>query len=164
MRTAFTLIELLAVIVIVGIISATAVPAITSLGNTQRSAAVQQLIRDLTFARQHAQGTGTTVWVVFSIDSQQWQLLREDPNNPGRVNAAPMMNPATGSAYKTMLDTGSFASASLAVVNFGGGQEVGFDWMGKPLIGDDQMLTGEGLVTFSGGREVRVEAGTGFIQ
>ncbi|MHC4102706.1 MAG: pilus assembly FimT family protein, partial [Planctomycetota bacterium] len=54
----FSLIELVAVMVVVGIISATAVVSLSSTTGNRATMAAKQLQRDMTFARQRAVATG----------------------------------------------------------------------------------------------------------
>jgi len=65
-RGAFTLIELLMVVAIIGILAAVGIPAITGLTSSNRSAvATGQLADDLKLARSRAIAERTTVYVVF---------------------------------------------------------------------------------------------------
>ncbi|MSU35818.1 MAG: prepilin-type N-terminal cleavage/methylation domain-containing protein [Pedosphaera sp.] len=84
---AFTLIEMLIVIAIIGTLAVISGPALKGLGKTNaRSAAQRQILDDLGFARQSAVKNRTTVWMVFvppngqpnaggSMISQQYQVL-----------------------------------------------------------------------------------------
>ena len=56
----FTLIELIAVLVIVAVLAAAAVPTLDRVGETRSAMAAKNLLRDLTWARQRAVATGTT--------------------------------------------------------------------------------------------------------
>lgn len=83
----FTLVEMVAVLVLVAIIAVVAVPSVNSFGDTRAAMAARQLQRDLTFARQRAIATGTKTWVSFNLAENAWTLLTEDPENPGRNSA-----------------------------------------------------------------------------
>ncbi len=65
-RSAFTLIELLMVIAIIGVLASLGIPAITGLTKANKSGnAVRQLADDLTIARNKAISERTTVYMVF---------------------------------------------------------------------------------------------------
>ena len=61
----FSLIELVAVMVIVGILAGAAVVTLSSATDNRATMAAKQLVRDLTFARQRAVATGTPSWIDF---------------------------------------------------------------------------------------------------
>jgi prepilin-type N-terminal cleavage/methylation domain-containing protein len=75
-RAAFSLIELLVVISVIGILAAIGLPALKGMGaTTDISAATRQLLDDLSYARIKAINERTTVYIVFVSDSilnQAW--------------------------------------------------------------------------------------------
>ncbi len=84
----FSLIELIAVMIVVGILAAAVAPVLSATARTRAAMAARHLVRDLTFARQRAVATGTRSWVVFDTAAETWTVLVEDPASPGRINAA----------------------------------------------------------------------------
>jgi prepilin-type N-terminal cleavage/methylation domain-containing protein len=160
----FTLIELVAVMVIVAVLAAVAVPSLDRLGQTRAAMAARQLLRDVTFARQRAVATGTVTWVIFDPDSETWSVLAEDPAAPGRAGAGPLTDPATGRDHVQHLGVGSFVGVELISAAFDDDVEVGFDWLGRPLNAAEAPLAADGTVTLSGGQEVRVTATTGHVR
>ena len=160
----FTLIELIAVIVILGILSIVALPAMNSMDDTRTTMASRQLLRDLTFARQHAVATGTVTWVVFNTGAETWQILEEDTSNPGRANATVMTDPATGQSYTITLGTDAYAGTEVVSAAIDADVEVGFDWLGRPLNAAETALAAQGVVTLNDGHVVNIAAETGYAE
>ena len=157
----FTLVEMVAVLVLVAIIAVVAVPSVNSFGDTRAAMAARQLQRDLTFARQRAIATGTKTWVSFNLPENAWTLLTEDPENPGRKTAAVLTDFATGRPIEQTLGEGSYIGVELAAVAIDGGSEIGFNWQGQPINAAETPLNSSGAVTLTGNHVVTIEPGTG---
>lgn len=159
----FTLVELIAVIVIALIMSGVAVASLGPWQGARRGMAAKRLQRDLAFARQRALATGTNHWLVFSVGSQNWNLLVEDPANPGRAHAVALTDTATGQAYLTQLGADPLVGVRLESAAFDGQPEVGFDWLGRPLNSTGAFLAADGQAVFASGATVGVAAGSGRV-
>lgn len=159
----FTLIELISVIVIVVILTGVAVPTLSSLAVTRSGMAGKQVLRDMTFARQRAVATGVVSWVVFNTGAKTWSILAENPASPGRAGATVINDLATGRPYTTTLGIAEYVGVNFTSCTFGAGQEVGFDWLGRPRISDSTNLAAQGSVVFSAANRVTVEPITGHI-
>ncbi|MHC4650807.1 MAG: pilus assembly FimT family protein [Planctomycetota bacterium] len=161
----FSLIELVAVMVGVGIISATADGSLSSTTGNRATMAAKQLQRDMTFARQRAVATGTPSWVEFDSVGQTWTVRVEDPSSPGRAGATVLTDPATNASFVQALDANQFISVQLTSVDFDAEDWIGFDWLGRPLKKtlETTPLAGEGSVVLTGGHKVTVEKDTGHI-
>ena len=166
----FSLIELVAVLVIVGILAGAAVVTLSSTSDNRATMAAKQLVRDLTFARQRAVATGTPSWIDFdpAPGAETWTVKAEDPVSvpTGWADATELTDPATGQDFVQTLGVGSFAGVALSAADFDTFQIVGFDWMGQPWTydgGSELALVLDGTITISGGHTVTVEAGTGHI-
>lgn len=160
----FTLIELVAVLVLVGIVSAVAVPAIGRLTRASGATAAQQLARDLSFARARAMATGTTSWVVFDVANNAYSTLAENPASPGRAGAATITDPATGAAMVRRLGRNEWAGLSLSSAAFTGDAEVGFDRLGRPVRSTGVLHAAAGTVTMADGWQVTVQPRTGVAE
>ncbi len=162
-RRAFSLIELIAVILVIGILSAIAVPTMGSLKTTRSAAAARRILRDLSYARERAIATGCRTWVVFSVATNTYSVLAEPKGNPGRSNAVTMTDPATGNNYVASLNTSEYSGISLVSASFDSAAEIGFDWTGKPLNSSASPLAAQGVVTLTASKTVTVAPNTGFI-
>ncbi len=155
---------MIAVVVILGILAAVAVPKLTNLGSTRSGMAGKQMLRDLTFARQRAVATGTVTWVVFNTGAGTWSVKSENPASPGIAGATIITDTATGQPYTSTLGVNNYAGVSMTSCNFGGGSQIGFDWLGKPRINDSTALASQGSVVLSSGNSVTVQPTTGYIR
>ncbi len=160
----FTMIELVAVMVIVAILAASAAPALNSLANTRSSMASQLLLRDLTFARQYAVATGSRTWVVFDVGAESWSVLVENPASPGRTGAAILTDPATGKPYTETLGGTDYPGVGLVTAAVDGGSEIGFDWIGRPLNSGETDLAASGVITLTNGHQITIEVETGHVE
>ncbi|MBC7771283.1 MAG: type II secretion system protein [Pyrinomonadaceae bacterium] len=160
----FTLVELIAVISIVGIMAAVCVPAISNLGSTRDAAAARQMVHDLSYARESSLCSGTRSWIVFDASATTYSLRAENPASPGQSGASVMRDPSSGNPYSQAFGSGEFAGIGIASASFDGVPRVGFDWMGRPLNSSDASLSMEGSVMLTGGHGLTVEPGTGFIR
>ncbi len=147
----------------IGVIAIVALPSIASLGADRASMAAQQLLRDLSFARQRAVASGTRAWVVFDTGAHTWSVLAEDPATPGRAGAAVIVDPATGQDFIQLLDSNQFIGVQLQAVGFDGDVEIGFDWLGQPLNATENPLAATGSVTLTGTQVVNVAIDTGYV-
>jgi len=162
----FTLIEMVAVLVIVGIMSLTAAPVLSSMSNSRKAAGASQVLLDLHLARQTAVARGVRIWVVFDSVNNTYALYAEPSGNPGKANRVVMTDPVTGSSYVTDLGQGIFAGGGITSVNIPSGgvpaSEVGFDYLGRSIGADENLLQTNGTVDLAGGHQITVLARTGY--
>lgn len=161
----FTLIELVAVMIVVSIVAGTAAVSLSSTTGNRAAVAAKQLLRDMTFARQRAVATGTRSWVEFDTTGQTWSVRAEDPDSPGRAGATVLNDPATNTTFVQALNVSHFMSVELTSVDFDSGDWVGFDWLGRPLdkAGESTPLSADGTVVLTGGHRITVEKDTGHV-
>jgi prepilin-type N-terminal cleavage/methylation domain-containing protein len=157
----FTLIELIAVLVIVGIMSAAVVPALNSYGSSRQVAASTQVLSDLHFARQRAVARGVRTWIVFDTDAETYSIFTESSESPGRDNRVAMTDEVTGGAYVIDLSTGPYAGSGITSAVIGDDVEVGFDYLGRSLDANEAILSTDGSVVLAGGFTITIAARTG---
>jgi prepilin-type N-terminal cleavage/methylation domain-containing protein len=158
----FTLIETVAVLAIVAILAAVAVPALDSLDDTRAAGAARMVLRDLTFARQHAVAVGYPAWVAFHPERGEYDLLAESAAAEGFSGAEMMTDPASGRPM-TISVASHFAGAAIQSTDFDGGAIIGFDWLGRPLTQEGGDLAAAGRVVLSHGHSITVSVETGHI-
>lgn len=164
MRSGLTLIELIAVIVILVILAGSAVPAMHRLSQSRAATAAKYLAADLTTARQHAVTSGRTMWIDFDLGADRWSVLREPLDGSGFADAEVVDDPATGKPFVVRLNEGPFTGVRILRCGFDGGTRIGFDWRGRPIVDSDQTpLLDSGEVTLTGQYLVTVEPGSGLV-
>ncbi len=163
----FSLIELVAVMVVAGILAGVAVVSLSSTRSSRTAIAARQLERDLTFARQRAVATGTRTWVSFDTGLDTWSVRSQNPPPPGRAGATVLTDPSTHGPFVHNLNANQFIGVTLGTVDFDGEDWIGFDWLGQPLAKTSELaLVAQGFVQLTGGgvtKTVTVEAGTGHV-
>lgn len=88
-RAAFTLVELLVVMAIIGVLAAIGLPALKGMGSTNDvSAGIRQLMDDLSYARIKAINERSTVYVVFVSDI----IMREPWSEQEKIEVAKHAN------------------------------------------------------------------------
>lgn len=164
-RGGFTLIEMIAVITVIGIIAAVTAPTLSGLDSSRLHSAVSQVRRDLLLARHVAVATGMRTWVVFDVDANAYEVLQEPSGNPGRGAREPLTDASTGRAWRNSLSEGGFGSARLSSVSIAGAEEVGFDFRGRSLAADEGLLQEDGEIAFEDtDRTVTIRARTGHVE
>lgn len=160
----FTLVELIAVMIVAAILGVAAAVSLGSLPETRRAAAARQVHRDLTFARERAMAGGLSHWVAFTVGTNSYSVLADDPANPGRPGALTITDPATRQPFVQRLGVNESAGVVLASASFDGQAEVGFDWLGRPITAAGTPLAADGSVQITGGGTVFVRRTTGIIE
>ncbi|MDX2115854.1 MAG: type II secretion system protein [Planctomycetota bacterium] len=159
----FTLIELIAVMLVMSILGATAISALGSFDRAREAAAARALWRDIEYARERSLATGRRHWVVFNLAANSYSLLEEPSGAPSRGLAAPLTDVAAQGPLVRRLGIEEAAGVSVSSADFGGTSEVGFDWLGRPLSGAASPLVSDGSATLSAGSVVTVSAGNGMV-
>jgi prepilin-type N-terminal cleavage/methylation domain-containing protein len=150
----FTLIEILAVVIILGIASAIIVPQIGTRSDLLAAAGARAVMADLLYAQNRAISTQQMQYVSFSTAGQNYG---EYSNTP-LTNANLLTQPVNGGQYlMTFGGNGpnAISSVSLTSANFGAGSTtVAFDEMGTPYYYNGvstTLLSGTGAVVVTSG-------------
>jgi type IV fimbrial biogenesis protein FimT len=143
-RNAFSLIELMLVIAIMGVIAAMAAPRYGDALNRYRAdAAARRISADLVMAQARARDLATSRTIVFSRVSGSYTIAGE--------------RDFTNSASNYTVDlTAKPYGVSIGTVNFGGNPSISFDGFGAP--------SGAGSILISAGgvsRIIRIDSGGG---
>lgn len=162
---AFTLLEVLAVIVILGIAGALVIPAMGETGILKVQAAVRTIVSDITFMQSEAVGFQERRAIIFDVPTSSYRLVEV----PGDV-----VDPANNTVYDPTRPGGlyvvdflgaKFGDSRLTSADFGGSNVLIFDAMGGPVADASGNTPGAGgtiKVTGSGSIfTITVDAFTG---
>jgi Tfp pilus assembly protein FimT len=156
---AFTLIEIMIIVLVLVIGAMVVIPSIGSAGNTEVVAASRVLQADLEVARSMALTTQTSHSVVFSPDLQSYKVVAGYLGGPYASTLAVSHPVNAGQKYQVTLSAmNGMSAARVTDVNFGGLAYVTFQSLGDPVAA--------GTVTLAGGAVrivITVESLTGII-
>jgi prepilin-type N-terminal cleavage/methylation domain-containing protein len=158
---AFTLIEILMVVVIIGIAAAVVVPQISQRDDLRASAASRVIMSDLLYAQNLAIMSQQPTYLVFDISGNSYMLVKS-----GAMTTA-LTNPVTQAPYTTTFGNGGntgLESITLVSANFTGTTTpyatIGFNELGNPLVhttaGADQTMASGAIVLQSGTYKLQI--------
>ncbi len=159
----FTLLETIAVMVLIAVLAAVAVVSMASTTANRASIAARALQRDLAYARQRAMATGLRTWVFFDTGAETWDVREEDAAAPGKAGATTLTDPADGAPMIETLGSGTSIGVGITSAVFDGDDEIGFDWLGQPLNSAESALAADGTVTLTDNHLVHVLARSGHV-
>jgi len=161
----FTLIELIAVMVMIAVLSASAGPVLSTVASQRQALAATSMRKDIAYARQLAVATGSRTWVVFDTSAQTYKLYKENPDNPGKANRVIILDPATSKDFIVHLGTGDRVGVTISslFISLSNTAEIGFDYLGRPLIGNGTLMTANATITLSSGAVIKITGRTGRI-
>lgn len=164
-RAGFTLIEILAVVVILGIASAIVIPQIGSNGDLKATAGARIVMADLIYAQNRAIATQTWNYLKFDVANNTYSVLDRVPMSGGDHI---ITHPVNQGPFTANFATGELADVSIQSAVFNGvdatfrpEHTIAFDELGTPWVycyDTDQvneMLDGT-IVLASGGFTVTV--------
>jgi prepilin-type N-terminal cleavage/methylation domain-containing protein len=159
---AFTFIELLVVMVILGIAAMLAVPMFSSAADSQLQAAAAIIAADLDYAKNLAITRQMTVTVVFDAGAESYQVQDSGAvvlSHPTKAGASFQMNFASDNRT---------SQVDITAASFDGNSSITFDYLGSPYSGTTTATAmTSGQIALSAGTystTVTVEPVTGYIR
>ena len=158
-RAAFTLVEILIVVLLLAIAAAIVIPNIGSAAGSQATSAAVVLQADLEVARSMAMTTQQPHSVVFSPDRQSYKVVA-NYTGVAYASAVAVNHPVQkGKPYEIRLNgLNGAADVSVTSVVFGGQTYVTFQSLGAPVAGGSVVLGAGNCVA-----TVSVEGLTGIV-
>ncbi|MDD4889854.1 MAG: GspH/FimT family pseudopilin [Phycisphaerae bacterium] len=153
-RAAFTLIELMAVLVILGMAAAIVVPMLGNTGDIDASAAARRMSSDLLYAQNYAITYQTTVRVTFNAQAKQYTLTAVPAVGAPVVLTHPVTKRPYVVGFNAIDGLSTVAISDTTFTN----QTVDFDSLGSPTGAGDIVLSSAGVT-----RTVSVAAVTGKV-
>ena len=164
-RAAFTLIELVTVMVILGIVAvAVAGPTLSLLDSMRSSAAAARLTGDIRYTQRMALASGLRTWVSIDATNEQYSLFVEDPANLGKADRLAAVNPLDLTTNVVQFGSGPFANVAISSVDMNSTTEIEFDSFGKPYDANGVALTSVGTVILTGNVAVQIRPVGGFVE
>jgi prepilin-type N-terminal cleavage/methylation domain-containing protein len=131
-RRGFTLIEILAVVVILGIASALVIPQLGMRNDQYCQAASRVVMADLIYAQNYAIVNQSMTYVQFTANGQTMTLYSASPST---IPAPYLTNPVSLTNYTRTFNSSStpqLQNVTLGTVSFDGQTTVAFDELGAP--------------------------------
>ena len=135
-RRAFTLVEILVVVIILGIASAMVVPSLGTHNDQNVAAGARIVVSDLLYAQNRAILAQAMKYVNIDTVNQNYAILSSAPN----VTAVYEQNPTTLQNYVTYFGgnapQGAIQTVTLQTPNIDGKTCIAFDLLGQPYAVD----------------------------
>ncbi len=162
---AFTLIEILCVVVILGMVSAIIIPQLGSRGDLKSAAAARIVMADLMYAQNRAITKQSVVYVMFDRSAKRYRVQE----GTGRLTIRhPVSQHMFSVAWGDHADSG-FEDVSIDLADFDGTEYIAFDDTGAPYSFDSStglspLVSGQiRLVSLGNSVTLNIEPYTGTI-
>ena len=162
-RSAFTLVELVAVIVLTMILTAASIEGLRGVSAWRTAAGIRRVEADLRYARDTALLSGRRTACVFDLTDQTYELRQETTPGTGSLSAAALDHPTTYQPW--IVSIGDLASG-LAIATLPNVQNsaIGFDGDGMPIRLTGARYSSNLSVNFNDGSSLCVYAGSGLSE
>lgn len=160
---AFTIIEILIVVVLLAIAGMMVVPMMSSAASIQIESAANIVAADLEYAKSMAISRGQNFSVVFDETTESYQIFK----NQGGI-LVPIDHPVK-KGFKYVVNFSSDSRLNRVYIfdaNFDGTNTVQFDYLGSPINGNNTPLMNSGVISLQAAgitKTIRVEPVTGYI-
>ena len=133
-RGAFTLVELLVTIAILGIAGALVIPAMGETNVLRIQAAVRTIVADITFAQSDAVAFQERRALMFDVTGNTYRVIQVPGNALDPANNTLYDPSRTSGRFVETFTDNKFGGASLLSVDFGNGsRDLIFDALGGPI-------------------------------
>ena len=162
-KKAFTLVEMLIVVVIIAIAAMIAIPQIGSASVFKLNAAVNVIASDLEYAKSLAISRQSCYSVIFDTASESYRIVDENGNDIENEFKG-------GDSYVVDFKKDSrLQNVDISAVNIDGTNSISFDYLASPYSGTDltSSLIDNAVITLSTGNNsagVEIEPVTGYIK
>ena len=130
-RRAYTLVEVLIVVAILGIVSAAVVPSMLSAGAMGVQAAARIIVSDLLYAQNEAIAHQAERRVTFDVGANAYRLVDEN----GSALSVDWKNGKDNNYIIDFTKDSRFQGVTITSVNFNDGNTVSYDDLGTPSSG-----------------------------
>lgn len=167
-RRAFTLIEMLIVIVLLGLAGALVIPSMGSVHTLRVQAALRTIVADLSFAQADAIAFQAPRAVIFDVANNRYRVVEViGPTLSGADIETLYLADGPDQRYVTDFADQRYAGATITAVDFDGEEAVIFDDLGSPVSTPTGNTPGPGgTITLTGSGQtfvIVVEPFTGRI-
>lgn len=164
---AYTLVEMILVIAVLGIMGAILVPSLGDAQVLRVQAAVRTVVADITFAQTDALGYQARRAIVFDVDKNEYSVC-EVIDTGGAVTYEPLYYPSgPDGRYVVSLSAAGFDGSTLTGAEFDGDAILVFDELGTPVLTATGSTAGAGGAVYVEGNgssfRIDVSAYTGRV-
>lgn len=167
-RRAFTILELVVVIVVMAILAGSVIPAISSMEDARGAAAAQEVQRRLQFCRQNALAVGEATGLRITMGTGEFEMLSKRPGGIAQASRDPL-----GQLSEPWYLPRAFPGVSIAsIVHSDGSTGSGTIWFsfeGEPQTRDADgespvSASQDAVITLSNGLTIAVRRLTGLVE
>ncbi|MBU1871798.1 MAG: prepilin-type N-terminal cleavage/methylation domain-containing protein [Candidatus Omnitrophica bacterium] len=156
-KKAFTLIEMVMTILIIGILAAIAIPRFESFYSIKLDGATKKVVSDIRYIQQLALSRHTNCRIDFNPAANTYSAQEEVPQDSGNWVSA--IDPFTHAALSVDFNNHTqYQGIGIDSAGFGGSSVLQFNWLGAPQSGGSLVLVYQGR-----SRTISVESNTGRV-